>query len=57
MKLFHIQFDGQSWYVEAETMRDAITVWATWGAHNAEYDGTEEPDSCALVHDEPVLRA
>jgi hypothetical protein len=59
LNLFHIQYDSVSYYVEAATMQHAITLWKNhvrqaWGD---EYDGTEEPESCAHVHDEPVIRA
>ncbi len=57
MKLYHIQFDGQSFWVEAESFRLAIVQWGEhvkilWGD---DYDGTEEPESVHLVHDEPVI--
>jgi len=57
-KLYHVQFDNESYYVEAPSFALAIEAWkrhvaALWGA---DYDGTEEPESVALVHDEPVIR-
>lgn len=58
MKLFHVQFDGQSYWVEAPNFPVAIELWkrhvaVAWGT---DYDGDEEPESVALVHDEPVIR-
>lgn len=59
MHLYHIQYDSVSYYVEAESMQRAIDAWFShvqqeWGA---DFGGDEQPDSCALVHDEPVIRA
>jgi hypothetical protein len=58
MSLYHIQFDNQPYWVEAENYGKAITAWrqhvaVLWGT---DYDGTEEPQSVALIHDEPVIR-
>lgn len=59
MKLYHIQFDDQPYFVEAESLGQAVAAWRAhvavlWGS---DYDGDEEPESIALVHDEPVVRA
>ena len=58
MKLYHVQFDGQSYWIEADSFANAVLVWKdhvrqVWGV---DYDGTEEPESVHLVHDEPVLK-
>lgn len=58
MNLYHIQFDGESYYVEAANLAQAVELWKThlqkeWGD---DYNGTEEPESVALVHDEAVIR-
>lgn len=58
LKLYHLTFDGQDFYVEALSMHLAQAIWLdamreTWGT---EWTGEEEPDQIALVHDEPVLR-
>lgn len=58
MNLYLVQFDGQSWYVEAPNFAAAIEAWkkrveVEWGS---DYDGTEQPCSVALVQDEPVVR-
>lgn len=58
MKLYHIQFDGESYWVEAERFADAVTLWKShikvlWGE---DFDATEEPESVHLVHDNPVIR-
>lgn len=54
-----IQFDSNQEYVEAEDLPTAVKLWrekkaADWGD---DYDGDEEPDSVALVHEEAVIRA
>lgn len=58
MKLYHVQFDSQSYWIEAKSFADAVAKWkahvkALWGE---EYSATDEPESVALVHDEPVIR-
>lgn len=57
--LYHVRYDGQDYYVEAHCFPVAIGRWKNhvkklWGR---EYDGTEEPESVALVHEGPVIRA
>lgn len=59
MNLYHVQFDGQSYWVEAGDFGTAVILWKghvkdLWGE---DYDGTEQPDSVHLVHDEPVIRS
>lgn len=58
MKLFRVLFDGQSYFVEAVSMREAIRIWldSKVAEEDSDYDGTEEPESCDLVHDEGVMR-
>lgn len=58
MLLYLVQFDAQDYYVEAPDFPAAIELWKVhvaklWGD---DYDGTEQPESVALVHDEPVVR-
>lgn len=58
MNLYLVQFDNQPYYVEASNFGDAIAAWKrhvaqAWGQ---DYDGTEEPESVALIHDEAVIR-
>ena len=58
MKLYHVQFDGASFWIEADSYSNAVL---TWKAHvkvlwENGYDGTEEPESVHLVHEEPVIR-
>lgn len=58
MKLYHIQFDGQSYWVESNCFGNAIIRWQAhvkieWGD---DFTGEEEPDSVSLIHDEPVIR-
>ena len=59
MSLYHVQFDHESYYVEAPTFGGAVAAWRThvaklWGCT---YEGTEEPESVALLHEDPVIRA
>jgi len=59
MKLYHVQFDGASFFIEAENYADAVAIWK---AHvkvlwENDYDGTEEPESVHLIHDEPVIKS
>lgn len=59
MKLYCILFDSRRYHVEAESIAKAVEYWrrhvaVEWGD---DYDGTEEPESIALVHDEAVIRA
>lgn len=58
MKLYMVQFDGQQYYIEAESFRKAIEAWRRHVAvlWEEDYEGTEEPESVALVHDDPVIR-
>ncbi len=56
--LYLVLFDGTHYYVEAKDFPTAIEAWKKhvmieWGES---YDGTEQPESVALVHDEPVIR-
>ncbi len=57
MNVYQLQFDGEGYIVEAETMSQAIYFWrahvqALWGD---DYEGNEEPESCNLLHDEAVI--
>jgi len=58
MPLYNLQFDGGTYHVEAPSMKDAIDVWKLWGQQEwgADHDGTEEPESCALIDECAVLR-
>lgn len=59
MKLFRVQFDGQSDYVEAETMQKAIERWHEHSrADDPKWDDpfTPEPDGVELVSERSVLR-
>lgn len=56
-KLYHIMYDSVAYFVIAESLAGAIELWkehvrAEW---KEDYDGTEEPESCALIHDGPVI--
>lgn len=58
MKLYLVQYDGTSWYIEAASFGDALVAWRNhvaveWGDDYADGD---EPESVALVHDRPVVR-
>lgn len=57
MKLYHIQFDGQSWWVEADSIGSASEKWlAHVRSEPDNADFSDEPDSVHRVHDEPVIR-
>lgn len=58
MSLYLIQYDSEPYYVEARDFHRAIRTWTQhvkilWGT---DFDGTEEPESVALVHEDAVLR-
>lgn len=55
--LYLIQYDSVNYYAEAADLAKAVEAWKAhvkiaWGD---DYDGTEEPESIALVHEEPVI--
>ena len=58
MNLYLVQYDGESYYVEAATLHAAIEAWQS--AIEKEWDSGdfngEEPDSIALVHASAVIR-
>lgn len=58
MNLYLVIYDGQHFYVEAKNFAQAIELWTehvkeVWGD---DFDGTEQPESCAHIHDEAVIR-
>lgn len=58
MNLYLVQYESTSWYVEAPDFASAIQAWADqvrieWGN---DYQPTDQPESVACVHDEPVVR-
>lgn len=58
MSLYHVQFDGESWWVEAPDYGVAVRIWreyitADWNVAN---DETEEPESVTLISTQPVIR-
>lgn len=59
LKLYLLSYDHIPMYVEAGSMAEAVELWkqvkrVEWGEDMQEGD---EPESCALMHDEPVVRA
>lgn len=59
MNLYLIHYDSQPFYVEAPDFAAAIEFWHAhvkelWGD---DYEGDEQPESVALVHEEPVVRS
>lgn len=57
-KIYLLQYDNQHFYVEARSMALAIEAWkkhvaVEWGK---DCDGTEEPESCALVETSAFIR-
>jgi hypothetical protein len=58
MSAYTVQFDGQIRVVDAPGFTEAIAAWGDamqieWGD---DYDGTEQPESVALIDDQPVIR-
>jgi hypothetical protein len=58
MSAYMIQFDGQTRVVDAPGFTEAIEAWheamqIEWGD---DYDGTEQPESVALIDDDLVIR-
>lgn len=59
MKLYKVTFDDQPDFIEAENLRDAITIWRgnLLKTNDNDPDFIDiDPESAELVHDEPVLR-
>lgn len=58
MKLYEVVYDGQKRHVEAPSFPLAIEAWKAWARAEwkEDWDGTEEPESVALIGDEPVIR-
>lgn len=58
MKLYLVRWDGMPTYVEALSFAEAIELWSCHMAkeQGADWDGDEEPEEVALVHDEAVVR-
>lgn len=56
MSLYLIQDDGESYYVESDSMTKAINLWMTWKIKTEELSSCTEPDSCALVDSGSVIR-
>jgi hypothetical protein len=57
MSLYAVSFDGETEYVEAVSFGDAVAAWlkkkrTDWG----EDDVDEQPESCTLLSDRPVIR-
>lgn len=58
MSLYHVQYDGVSYWVEAVAFSHCVDIWKNnvrelWGS---EFDGTEEPESVHRVSGDAVLR-
>lgn len=56
MSLYQVQFDGEQYFVEAESFAAAIEAWKDDWRQEGEYDD-EEPESVALLSDKHVIRA
>lgn len=61
LRLYHIQADGESDWVEAASVADAVRIWRAakieeYGATDSGWWETTEPDSVHMVSDEPVIR-
>lgn len=58
MSVYHIQGEGDSRIVEAETYGTAVALWLAAMKRefgDEEYEGAE-PESVALLSDDPVIR-
>lgn len=58
MSLYLLHYDGTPRHVEASSMSHAIRLWKAamkeeWGS---DYTDDDEPESCAILGDEPVIR-
>lgn len=58
-RLYLIQFDGEPYYVEAADIADAVAIWRdamriSWAE---DFDGTEQPESATMIHEEHGLPA
>lgn len=57
-RLYDVRFDNEMYFIEARSLPEAVQIWkahveALWGDN---YEGDEEPESIALIHDEGVIR-
>lgn len=59
MNLYQVLYDSQHYYVEAESFPAAIDLWKAHVAKvwDDDFDGYEEPESVALIHDGEVIRS
>lgn len=57
MNLYLIQSVGDPQYVEANDYAEAIRIWQEWASCEWGMDDASQPESVALVHEYPVLRA
>lgn len=63
MNLYLVQYDGESYYVQAKRLGGAVELWKLhlkriWREELAAkgFDLPDEPESIALVHEEAVIR-
>lgn len=59
MSLYRLIYDNDDNFVEAETFSEAIELWRAvkrveWGE---DFQLGDEPYSCQLIYDKPVIRA
>ncbi len=57
MSLFHLVFDGESYYVEALSMVIAITAWEQRMEADTGQSFDDDPEMVQLVHEGDVIRA
>ncbi len=58
MNLYLIHYDGEPYYVEAPSLEEASDLWKLHVKKEwEEAYNNEEPESIALMHDYPVIRA
>lgn len=58
LRVYHIQFDGEQYVVEAMSVAMAVKAWKKHVKEEwqEDFDNTEEPESITLINDKPVIR-
>lgn len=58
MNVYEIEFDGDLFYLEAESFGAAVKRWKIWMKNNykEDYEDGWEPDSVVIVRNGNVLR-
>ena len=56
MSLYHIEFEDEPYFVEADNILTAIIYWRNAMRSELELDDDDEPDKIHHVDDKPVIR-